>query len=88
MSQDGQEPAAEELSFNEAVKMVGRKPEGIERRDLVTLWGFERKNWRWCMDVGMTLEEAINVHRKLDEEYRIVTEKKKASKRAQKTKEQ
>lgn len=78
MSLESEKPAVGESTFEEAVKLVGRKPSGSERKDLITLWGFAtKKSWRWCMDVSMTLEEAMEVHRKMAEEMKVVSEKKK-----------
>jgi len=77
MSAEGQDLAIQEVSFKEAVGLVGRKPNGAERKDLITLWGFTKKYWRWCIDVSIPLEKAIEIHRKLQEEIKTVGGKKK-----------
>jgi hypothetical protein len=64
------------VTFEEAVKLVGRRPGGESRQDLIVLWGVtDRKKWQWCRDVEKKLPEAIEIHQKMGEEYRVVTDK-------------
>jgi hypothetical protein len=81
MAAENQPPAIEEISFKEAVGLVGKKPDGSERKDLITDWGFGKKRWRWCIDVKMTLEDAIKIHQMLAEQVKVVADKKKESKK-------
>ncbi len=76
MAETPQPPVIEEISFKDAIKLVGSKPDGSDRKDLITFWGFAKKNWRWCMDAKMSLEDAIALHAKLGEEVKVVVGKK------------
>jgi hypothetical protein len=43
MSEDNRQPTIEEIPLSEAVELVGSKPGGSERRDLITYWGSGRR---------------------------------------------
>ncbi|MGA2666024.1 MAG: hypothetical protein ABSF83_13880 [Nitrososphaerales archaeon] len=82
-----QPPSGEEITFKEAVQLVGRKPDNTERKDLITLWGFAKQAWRWCIDKEMERADAIEVHKKLGEQYKVVMGKKDEKEREKKEKE-
>jgi len=82
MSEDNRQTNVEEIPFSEAVELVGSKPGGSERKDLITYWGFGKKNWRWCLDIKMTLDEAIKTHQTIGDGIKVVVGKKGDAERA------
>ncbi|MDA4123759.1 MAG: hypothetical protein OK456_11320 [Thaumarchaeota archaeon] len=77
MSVPGEQPASGmlEVTFAEAVKMVGREPGGEFRGDLIVCWGMPTRRWQWCRDREKRLSEAMEIHRKMGEEFRVVSDR-------------
>jgi hypothetical protein len=76
MSEENLQPAVDIIAMAEAVELVGGKPGGSDRKDLITYWGFGKKTWRWCIDTKMTLDEAVKTHQIIGDQIKMVVGKK------------
>jgi hypothetical protein len=76
MTEENLRQTIAEIPLSEAIELVGSKPSGSERKDLITYWGFGKKTWRWCIDTKMTLDEAIKTHQTIGDEIKMVVGKK------------
>lgn len=61
-----------EITFEDAVNLVGRAPDSQERNDLVVDYGMVKPLWRWSRDNDVTLEQATVVHEKLGRKFMTV----------------
>ena len=75
MSEESAPPIVDIIAMSEAVELVGGKPGGSDRNDLITYWGFGKKTWRWCIDTKMTIDEAVRTHQIIGDEIKMVVGK-------------
>jgi hypothetical protein len=68
-----QEAEPERISFKEAVKLAGRKPDSkVTRKDLLVRGGWLRPTWEWSRDANESLEDAVLNCKKLSQEFKFV----------------
>jgi len=61
-----------ETTFNQAVELVGRLPNGQERNDLIVHGKLWPELWKWSPYAQITLEQALETHEKHGSGYLIV----------------